>query len=393
MKKKLLFIMGTLENGGGERSLINLLQLIDYNKYDVDLILFKERGLLLKQVPKEVNILSNLKELHFMYNDSIKQAFDFSHIKISFIHILGTLISKIMAKSGFHKGQYRWVHFYRNAIPKLNKKYDVAISYLEGETTFYLVDKIIAEKKIAWVHTDYSKINADIEIDLYYFKKIDKIVSISDVCVNILKTSFPSLENKFICLPNLISSKSIKFMAEQFVPSEFFKGKGIKIVSVGRLIRLKGFDIALEAAKILKENKVIFKWFVIGDGVLKEELEILRKKYQLEEYFEFLGIRENPYPYLKNADLIVQCSRYEGKSMVLDEAKILCKPIVVTNYDTVSDQISKNEGIIVGINAHALAHGIEKMFKIKSKYVGYLTENEYGNQVEIQKYYNLFNER
>lgn len=389
MKRQLLFIMGTLENGGGERSLINLLQLIDYNRYDVDLILFKERGIFLKQIPNEVNIVKGLDILHFMYNDSIKKAFDFHYLKESFIHIFGTVISKIVAKSGFCKGQYRWLHFYEKVIPKLDKKYDIAISYLEGETTYYLVDKVEAKKKISWVHTDYSKINADLSIDLKYFKKIDKIVSISDACVDILKNTFPSIADKFVCLPNLTSSKSIKFMAEQFVPSEFTKEDGIRIISIGRLVHLKGFDIAIDAARILKENKISFKWFVIGEGILKEELENMRKKYQLENNFELLGIRENPYPYLKNADIVVQPSRYEGKSMVLDEAKILCKPIVVTNYETVKDQITENEGLIVHMDAESLCKGIIKMIDEHEKYEKFLEKHNYSNENKINDYYKM----
>ena len=390
MKKKLLFIMGGLESGGGEKSLINLLQLIDYNIYDIDLVLFKERGVLLEEVPKEVKILSDLKELHFMYDDSLKNAFSIKYIKLSLIHIIGTIISKIKSKSGFHKGQYRWEYYYKRAIPKLDKFYDVAISYLEGESMLYLVDKVEAKRKVAWVHTDYSKINSDTNLDLKYFNKIDKIVSISDVCVDVLKKMFPSVSEKIIYLPNLTSSKSINVKAEQFYPKEFSReNNAIKLLSIGRLIKLKGFDIALEAAKILKEKEIKFKWYVIGDGILHEELEKYRKELNLED-FVFLGIRKNPYPYLKNADIVIQPSRYEGKSMVLDEAKILKKPIVVTNYDTVHDQIKENEGIIVDINAEALSIGIEKMIYEKEKYIEYLNQNDYGNQDEILKYYEIF---
>lgn len=390
MKKKLLFIMGGLESGGGEKSLINLLQLIDYNIYDIDLVLFKERGVLLEEVPKEVKILSDLKELHFMYDDSLKNAFSIKYIKLSLIHIIGTIISKIKSKSGFHKGQYRWEHYYKSVIPKLDKFYDVAISYLEGESMLYLVDKVEAKRKLAWVHTDYSKINSDTNLDLNYFNKIDKIVSISDVCVDVLKKMFPSVSEKIIYLPNLTSSKSINVKAEQFYPREFSReSNAIKLLSIGRLIKLKGFDIALEAAKILKEKGIKFKWYVIGDGILHEELEKYRKELNLED-FVFLGIRKNPYPYLKNADIVIQPSRYEGKSMVLDEAKILKKPIVVTNYDTVYDQIKENEGIIVDINAEALSIGIEKMIYEKEKYIEYLNQNDYGNQDEILKYYEIF---
>lgn len=390
MKKKLLFIMGGLESGGGEKSLINLLQLIDYNIYDIDLVLFKERGVLLEEVPKEVKILSDLKELHFMYDDSLKNAFSIKYIKLSLIHIIGTIISKIKSKSGFHKGQYRWKHYYKSVIPKLDKFYDVAISYLEGESMLYLVDKVEAKRKLAWVHTDYSKINSDTNLDLKYFNKIDKIVSISDVCVDVLKKMFPSVSEKIIYLPNLTSSKSINVKAEQFYPKEFSRESNvIKLLSIGRLIKLKGFDIALEAAKILKEKGIKFKWYVIGDGILRDELEKKKNELNLEEFI-FLGIRKNPYPYLKNADIVIQPSRYEGKSMVLDEAKILKKPIVVTNYDTVHDQIKENEGIIVDINAEAISIGIEKMIYEKEKYIEYLNQNDYGNQDEILKYYEIF---
>lgn len=389
MKKQLLFIMGSLENGGGERSLINLLQLLDYNKYDVDLVLFKERGVFLKQLPQEVNIVNGLEILHFMYNDCIKKAFSFQYFKESIEHILGTVVSKIISKSGFHKGQFRWVHFYKKVIPKIEKKYDIAVSYLEGETTYYLVDKVVANKKIAWVHTDYSKINADETIDLKYFERIDKIISISTACVDILKTAFPTIEDKFTCLPNLTSSKSVRLMAEQYFPSEFVEEKEIKIVSIGRLVHLKGFDIALDAARMLKERAIGFKWLIIGDGILKEELENTRKKYELEKEFEFIGIRENPYPYLKNADIVVQPSRYEGKSMVLDEAKILGKPIVVTNYETVKDQITEEEGLIVQMNPNSLCEGIIKMIDEHEKYESYLKKNNYGNEVQINDYYEV----
>ncbi|MGO5306767.1 glycosyltransferase [Agathobacter sp. LCP21S3_B2] len=390
MRKQLLFIMGSLENGGGERSLINLLQLIDYSKYDVDLVLFKKKGFFLKQVPETVNILDDVDILQFMYKDTIKESFSIKNLRLSIVHIIGTIVSKALSKSGFHKGQYRWKHFYKKIIPRLNKNYDTAISYLEGETTFYLVDKVTAKKKIAWVHTDYSKINADMDFDLEYFKKIDNIVSISDVCVNVLKNYFVDIADRFVCLANLTSSKTIKIMSDQFIPCEFLNDENLRILSIGRLIELKGFDIALEAARILKENNIKFKWYVIGDGILKDDLETKRKKYQLENNFEFLGVRENPYPYIKGADIIVQPSRYEGKSMVLDEAKILCKPIVVTKYDTVFDQINEREGIIVNIDASDLAKGIMEMIPNRDKYINYLKKHEYGNQNEITKYYSLF---
>ncbi len=387
MKKKLLFVITTLVNGGGERSLINLLQLIDYEKYDVDLLLLKEKGAFLCQVPKEVNFVSNADDVHFMYSNLAKNILNFRKIKLNLIHIFGTIVSKIKSHSDAEKVQYRWEHYYKQVIPRLEKYYDTAISYLEGEPMLYVVDKVNASRKLAWIHTDYSKLNANKSVDSKYFEQLDQVISISDTCVDVLKNNFPNLSEKFVCLPNLISSKTISFLANQFYPKEFLNVDEIKIISVGRLVQIKGFDMAIEATKILKEKNIKFKWYIIGNGELKNTLERMRKNYNLENEIIFLGMRENPYPYLKNADIVVQPSRYEGKSMVLDEAKILGKPIVVTKYDTVFDQIKGGEGKIVDMNPKSIALGIEEMVQEKEKYSSYLMKNEYGNQREIVKYY------
>lgn len=388
MKKKILFIMGCLDNGGGERSLINLLKLFDYEKFEVDLILFKERGLFLGQIPEQVNLRSDCDILHLMYSDSLKNSIGFKKLYYTFIHLFGTVYSKICTRSGFQKGQYRWKKFYKKVIPDFNIKYDIAISYLEGETLYYLVDKVKSEQKIAWIHTDYSKIEADLEYDLSYFKEVDKIVTISNECKNVLTKLFPEVLDKIVTLPNLTNSRAITSLANTYYPKEF-EFEGFKFVSVGRLVYLKGFDMAIQATAVLKSRGLKFKWFILGDGELRKNLKLMAKKYNVDEFIEFIGSKENPYVYMKNADIIIQTSRYEGKSMVLDEAKILRRPIIVTNYDTVGDQIREEEGLIVEMNYTAIADGIEKMLKNKERYINFLKENEYGNQEEISQYYDL----
>lgn len=387
MKKKLLFVTIALDNGGGERSLINLLQLIDYNEYEVDLLLFKNKGLFLKQIPKNVNIILNENILHLMYSNPLKNIFK---LRLSLIHIFGTLISKIKTCSGTQKSQYRWKNYYKKIIPQMKGEYDTAIAYLEGEPILYIIDKVNAKRKIAWIHTDYTKLEADKKFDEEYYRQLDSIVSISDTCVDILKKEFPELSKKFIYLPNLISSEMISFLSNQYYPKEYTDKNKVKLVSIGRLVHIKGFDMALEAAKILKADNYDFKWYIIGEGELKRDLERTKRKLLLNNEIEFLGARTNPYPYIKNADIIVQTSRYEGKSMVLDEAKILEKPIVVTNYDTVRDQIQEGEGKIVEMNPTDIAKGIEEVIKNKKVYSDYLKKNDYGNQKEIVKYYKVF---
>ena len=191
-----------------------------------------------------------------------------------------------------------------------------------------------------------------------YFGKVDCVVGISNKCVEILKETFPEMSDKIKLLPNLISTKSIERQAKQFYPNEYSEAADVIILSIGRLTELKGFDMAIESAYLLKNKGIKFSWFILGQGELKKDLEELIKKYDVQDCVKLLGSRNNPYPYIKYATIVVQTSRYEGKSMVLDEAKILSKPIVVTNYDTVKDQINDEEGIIVDMKPQAISKGI-----------------------------------
>ena len=381
--------MSSLRNGGAERSLVNLLQLFDYQKYEVDLLLFQEEGIFLEQLPNEVHILHDCDILHVLYAKGNNRIKGIKHPLLTFDHYWGTFWARKKTESMYASRQYRWEHYYKDRIPSIKtKKYDVAISYLHGEQLYYLVDKVDAKRKIAWIHTDYSKLNALEEHDLKYMRQVDSVVSISNICVETLCKTFPSIKEKFCMLPNLTSSSSIKYLAEKEYPKEY-GGDEFKIVSVGRLIHLKGFDMAVDAASILKENGLKFSWFILGDGELKTELNMQIKNKNVDDCVFLLGATDNPYKYMDGADILVQTSRYEGKSVVLDEAKILGKPIVVTNYDTVKDQVNDNEGVIVNMSSEAIAAGIMKIIPRIDEIHTYLNAHEYGNQDEIYKYYQL----
>lgn len=165
------------------------------------------------------------------------------------------------------------------------------------------------------------------------------------------------------------------------------------IVSVGRLIPLKGFDMAIDAAKIMKQDGCQFQWFILGNGELFDKLNAQIEDLELKDWVKLLGPKENPYAYIAKSDVVVQSSKYEGKSVVLDEAKILGIPIVSTNYDTVVDQIiPEKEGLIVNMDAEDIAHGIEEMFNNQMLYKtikNYLNAHEYGNQADVEKYIKL----
>lgn len=394
-KKKVLFVMSNLNNGGAERSLVNLLQLIDYGKYEVDLLLFQNIGMFRKFVPKEVNIIAD--DVQKLFSSDLKHRIKHGEFNsYDLTRLLATFMCKSFYGNSLYYKQKRWIKFYKKKIHRLEKKYDVAMAYLHSEPIYYVVDCVDAVRKIGWVHNEYTKTGLNAEIDKEYFSKLDNIVTISDVCANVLKDTFPNLENKINVLPNLTSSKIVKSMADLFYPNEYTEYKkkedGFIFVSIGRLHEQKGFDYAIESSKRLVEKDIKFKWFILGSGKLLDELNKKRKEFEVEDYIEFIGSRENPYPYLKNADIVVQPSRYEGKSIVIDEAKILAKPIVVTNYTTVRDQINDEEGLVVPIDSKEIADGICKMIKEREMYIEHLKNNEYGNEFEIDKYYQLMGE-
>ncbi|MCD8006095.1 MAG: glycosyltransferase [Oscillospiraceae bacterium] len=394
-KIKLIVVGLSLYNGGAEKSLVNFLNALDYSRYDVDLLLIRKNGMFLDQVPREVEILETPASLKYCYNKIDKKAFkSFDGVKSAIIRAVGTMSMSLKKESAYWKRQYRWKHFYKRTIKDLEGSYDVAMGYLHGEVSWYVIDKIKAKRKILWVHNDYNSLFSDIEEETRYFSKADCVVSISDRCVEILKEFFPKLNEKFSVLPNITSESLIRKMAAENAPDEFQSFQKIPyLVSIGRLSEQKGFDIAVEAAAILKERGEKFQWLIIGDGELKNDLERQIKERKVEGIVKLIGVRSNPYVYIKNCTVFVQSSRFEGKSVVLDEAKILGKPIVVTDYATVRDQIvNEDEGMIVDITPKALADGIEIMLNneaLRNEFSQYLSTHMYDNSDAIKLYYNL----
>lgn len=363
-RKKILIIGMSLNIGGAEKSLINLLKMIDYKLYDIDLLLFQKRGDFLKQIPEEVNIIEdyNIKILFQPVSETIKMGAQcLNGIKLIYIRYFSTMIETLKWKQFDQIRLHRWVDFYSKFIENSKKEYDVAIAYAGGETAYYMIDKVSAKRKVYFFHSDYSRIDIDAELEKKYVNQADQVITVSETCKQSLIELFPEKESDITVLNNLSSSKEIWKLAQEYIPREFSSDKNVmKLVSVGRLISIKGFDMAIDAATIMKEHGIKFQWIVVGEGEERKSLEKQIIDNGLQELFQFVGLKENPYPYLLNADIVVQTSRFEGKSVVLDEAKVLKKPIVVTNYNSVQNQITDGvSGLIVEMTGSGIAMGIE----------------------------------
>lgn len=393
MKKNILFIIPSLGAGGGEKSLINLLSQFDFNKYNVDLFLLNHNGLFMDFIPKEVNVI-NIPEDVKVFNKNLKESLIESlsngKIKLAYSRLMFCIKNRINTVG---KGeQYAWKYL-RNAIGKLDKRYDAAIGYLEKTSNYICVDCVQADKKIGWIHNDYRKLDLDKEFDKKYFKKLNYLITVSEECESILKSEFPEEKNKIKLIYNIVSKKAIETLAQEKLDEDEMPKDKINILSIGRLHEQKGFDMAIEACKILIDKGYTVCWSIIGEGVEREKLELLIEKNNLKESFKLLGLKSNPYKYIKACDIYAQPSRYEGKSVAIDEVKILCKPIVVTNFSTVYDQIENNvTGIISKMNSNGICNGIEELLinhKLKNKIVMNLNSLQLGNEDEIKKIYEL----
>ena len=388
--KKLLIHMGSLNIGGAEKSLVSLLNLLPDDKYEIDLLLLKDEGAFRDSVPEHVNVLSvdfpyeclavSPKNIKYYLNKGIRY----------FIKKLYSLV-KLKTRRYLSMDQVLW-EIWRYEIPVHDKQYDAAISYIEGIPNYYVLEKIKAARKIIWVHNEYSKLGYNADYDLTYFQNADAIVTISELCRSCLINTFPSIASKFHVLENLTDPSLIKKMAEQEIddPQFTIQYDGLKILSIGRLHPQKQFDLAIKAARIIKDSGIRFKWYIIGEGSLRHELEQQIRESLLTEDVLLLGVRKNPYSYMKLCDIVVQSSLYEGKSIVVDEAKILNKPIVATRYETVYDVIADYKtGVISDMTPKSLAASILEVYSnisLRELLINNLSKERNDNVKDIQKY-------
>jgi glycosyltransferase involved in cell wall biosynthesis len=393
MRKKLLFVMPSLDAGGGEKSLVNLLGIIDAEKYQVDVMLFHKNGLFLKMLPAHVRVLEIEGDYRIFSRGLVSSIKSFLR-SFKFAAACSRIVFAIKNKRIQNKAiaeQQSWKNA-ASTIPRLEGRYDAAIAFLEKSSIYYVVDKVNSDKKIGWIHTNYASSGMQAEFDAPYFSRLDHIVTVSDECGSALHDTFPKETSKIVVMHNIISGATIRRLAEICDANEIGSSQ-TTILSVGRLSAEKGFDLAIDACAILNALGVQVNWYLIGEGKERPMLEQKIKDHGLEGKFHMLGARENPYPYLKKAAVYAQTSRYEGKSIAIDEAKIMHKPIVVTNFTTVKDQISNGEnGVVADMDPESIANGILKIlndYTVRDRLVSNLKKEHLSNESEIETLYRL----
>lgn len=346
--KNILFVIDSLYCGGAEKSLVTLLNNLNYKKYQVSLIINTKGGEFEKFVPNSVNII---------FNNSFS---DINKFEILILRIKYFFARKSDFKKKKHLSQHFWNTF-KKKIKSKDIKYDVAIAYGQGFSTYYVAEKIRAQFKYAWLNTDHQKAGYNPQFDYDRYSNFNKIIAVSNESKRSLENAMNNL-NKTLpieVIRDIVDKDFIKKLSSEGTGFEDRSFDGIKILTVCRLERVKGLDLALEACSILLRKKIKFKWYVIGNGSLYKSLEKLIIEKKLQDHFILLGFRENPYSYMKECDIYVQTSRFEGLGMTVIEASFLNVPIVTTNFPTASTIIRHKEtGLICDINSKSITNNI-----------------------------------
>lgn len=364
--KKVLIVSHGMEIGGAESALLGLLYAFDYKEFDVDLFLYRHTGELLKYIPEEVNILPENPKYSSVaapLSDVIRNR----ALGVALGRVIGKKISeKQIKKNRVSDGSYYFIdnsHKYTVPfLPEISKKeYDLAISFLTPH--YYVAQKCRAKRKIAWIHTDYSSIEFDVQTELPMWDSYDSIVSISDKVSEAFLKRFPSLKDKITVVENIHPAGFIKKRSEEFTVKNEMPDDGyIKLLSVGRYCHAKNFDNLPDICRRLDN----VKWYIIGYGTDEALVKEKIAEAGMEDRVILLGKKENPYPYFKECDFYVQPSRYEGNAVTVNEALILGKKVAVANYVTASSQITDGvNGVIVPQDNEGCAKGLNDFIRNK----------------------------
>ena len=395
--KRILFVIDSLNCAGAEKSLISLLNLIDYSKYNVDLQLFGYGGVLESLLPKDVNLLSPLDYTKFS-SENLKNLFteikDVKTMRMLIARLKFSTNIRIKKRDNIEKTRIFWGLIGR-FIEKNSTYYDIAISYSQGIPTFYVAEKINANKKIAWVNTDYRLNNREKNFQERYYNLYKNIIIVSDSSKEIFLETFPKYKEKTKVIYDISNYDFIKKMSlvnEEYI-EKLNQFKGIKIITLARLTEEKRLDRVLNAAKRLKDTNIHFKWLILGEGKLENKLKLEIKKKNLKENIILLGLKINPYPYIKACDIYVQTSDLEGFGLAIAEARMLNKPVVTTRFDAVFNQmIHEKNGLVVDMNSEAVFNGIMRLINdesLRKNIIKYLENEKKGNVEEIDKFYKL----
>ena len=377
MKKKVLIAVHQLNLGGVQKALISALNAIDYSENDVVLYIRKNRTDLIESVNKNVSKIIINKDNTKYYRKPYSLLL---LIKLSIAKLFGKNTSEINKRLNDYivdlQMKYEKEHYFSD-----DTIYDVAISYIQSHTAKFVSENIKAKKKVMFYHGSTDEFH---EINEAIMSDYEKIYCVSKGALASISKWYPEFSEKMDYIENYVDYESIKRNAQEFKPD--YPENKLILCSCGRITPVKGYDLAVEAAEILKANNIDFKWYFVGDGTDRAKIEDMIASKNLSDNIVITGLKDNPHPYVKNCDIYVQPSYEESFGLTIYEAMILNK-IVVTTSTVGAQEIVTNEGdgIIADISSKSIAQKIQYVLeneKLENKIKKVLEQKNYSKEYD-----------
>lgn len=372
--KKILFVMNTMGRAGAERALLALIKSLPKEEYDISLYVMINRGELFDEVPDYVHILNKKPDNRSVLSFGGRIAIIRTVLRCFFHHasgfrLIGYFFKNLKIQLCSHQllpDKLLW-RTIANGCLEQKEDYDLAVAYIEGASTYYVADHVHARKKASFVHIDYQKAGYNKTVDLDAYQKLDRIFAVSKEAKQSFLTIYPEYAKKTFLFRNLHDTDRILKLAQEPIPvsSAFVQSPAkYKLLTVGRLHYQKGYDVAVKALAILRQRNMDVDWFVLGEGSLKKELTKQIRQEGVSDHFFLLGSTNNPYPYYRAATIYVHATRFEGKSIAIEEAQLLSKAIAASDCTGNREQIqSGKNGILVELTPQAVADGVEMLLR------------------------------
>ena len=359
MNKKVLFVINTMGRGGAEVSLVETVRrFAEREDTKVDLLILTDMGELAGRLPHNVRILNKKLCESSVLSEDGRKALTKKVLKAAAFHGSGFRnfpyvvknLAAMVKKKRILPDKLTW-RILSDGAPVFDTEYDLAVAYIEGGSTYYVADHVKAKKKVGFIHIAYNEAGYTRELDRGCYEKLDRVLTVSDESrVHFLEV-YPEYEDKTFVFHNIINKSLIEQRAAE--EGGFTDGyDGYRILTVGRLVYQKAYDITIEAMRQIKEAGKKARWYVLGEGDLRSDLERQIERAGLKEDFILLGVKDNPYPYYKEADLYAHLTRFEGRSIAIQEAQALGKPIVASDCSGNREQlVSGEDGLLIDLSA------------------------------------------
>lgn len=366
MRKKILFVINTMGRAGAETALLELLKYLESPEYEISLYVIMGQGEMIGKLPSCVRLRNRKFDEHSVLSRQGKWGMMRTVCGAFFKN--GGQIKKLrnirksfmsMEKSGRRQPDKLLWRMLSDGSEHFEEKFNLAVAWLEGASAYYVADHVKADKKCAFIHIDYESAGYTREMDLNCWDAFDRIFMVSQEVKEHFLAVYPEYADKAGIFHNLVDQEGIRRRSKE--RGGFSDGyEGMRLLTVGRLNFQKAYDIAIDAMKILKDRGCKVRWYVLGEGDRRKELEKKIAALRLKEDFVLLGAVDNPYPYYAQTDIYIHATRFEGKSIAIQEAQTLGCAVIASDCNGNREQIEHGkDGLLCRLTPEGIAESVQ----------------------------------